>query len=183
MSSKNSELQNASILDDILIKAAAGGRSGQEMERLTGIPAAQAVQHVKQLLQSRSVWTEHEQRQLLLQELHELKDSMYDMALKSKDIDSARLLLKTLETIGKRLDTQQVTLDENMIKLSNFQERVLLRAMDSALNFAKKQLAERYPDITKSELEGIMADGLYQAKLEIVSDDDTKDIEDVYGGH
>lgn len=163
-------VRGSTVLDDILLKAAADGRSPQEMERISGIPAAQAVQHVKQLLDSRDVWTEHQQRQLLLSELHELKDSLRDQALKAGDLDSARLLLKALETIGKRLDAQQETLDENVIKLSNYQQTVLLRAMDSALTFAKGQLAERYPEISQSELEELVADGLQQAKYELRED-------------
>ena len=159
-----------SVLDDVLIKAAAGGKSGTEMERLTGIPAAQAVLHVKQLLATRDIWTEHEQRQLLLSELHELKDSLSVHALQAGDAESARLLLKTLEVIGKRLDGQQKVLDENMIKLSQFQERVLLRAMDTALQFSKEQLAERYPEITRGELEELVAEGLQKAKYEIMED-------------
>lgn len=157
-----------SLLDDLLLKAAASNKSPMEIERITGIPAAQAVQHIKQLLASRDVWHEHEQRQLLLTELHELKDALQGMALKSQDLDSMRLLLKTLETIGKRLDAQQQTLDENMIKLSRFQEQVLLRAMDSALTFAKNELQQRYPEIGKGELEEIIAEGLTQAKYEIM---------------
>jgi hypothetical protein len=155
----------------MLIKAAAGGKSGAEMERLTGIPAAQAVVHVKQILSTRDIWTEQEQRQLLLAELHELKESLAPHAIQAGDPESARLLLKTLETIGKRLDSQQSVLDENMIKLSHFQEKVLLRAMDTALNFAKEQLQERYPDITRSELEALVADGLQKAKYEIMEDE------------
>lgn len=163
--------KEVALLDDLLIKAAAGGKSGDEIERLTGIPAAQAVLHVKQLLATRDIWTEQEQRQLLLSELHELKDSLSNHAIKAGDPDSARLLLKTLEIIGKRLDSQQQVLDENMIKLSHFQERVLLRAMDTALNFAKEQLAEKYPEITRSELESMVADGLQKAKYEIADDE------------
>jgi hypothetical protein len=155
----------------MLIKAAAGGKSGTEMERLTGIPAAQAVVHVKQILSTRDIWTEQEQRQLLLTELHELKESLAPHAIQAGDPESARLLLKTLETIGKRLDSQQSVIDENMIKLSHFQEKVLLRAMDTALNFAKEQLQERYPDITRSELESLVADGLQKAKYEIMEDE------------
>jgi hypothetical protein len=155
----------------MLIKAAAGGKSGTEMERLTGIPAAQAVVHVKQILSTRDIWTEQEQRQLLLTELHELKESLAPHAIQAGDPESARLLLKTLETIGKRLDSQQSVIDENMIKLSHFQEKVLLRAMDTALNFAKEQLQERYPDITRSELEALVADGLQKAKYEIMEDE------------
>lgn len=144
-----------------------------EMERISGIPAAQAVQHVKKLLESRDVWTEHQQRQLLLSEMHQLKDSLRDQALKAGDLDSARLMLKSLEVIGKRLDSQQSTLDENVIKLSNYQQSVLIRAMDTALAFAKEQLAERYPQITRSELEELVAEGLVKAKYEIMEEDDS----------
>jgi hypothetical protein len=164
-------MKEVALLDELLIKAAAGGKSGDEIERMTGIPAAQAVLHVKQLLATRDIWTEQEQRQLLLSELHQLKDSLSDHAIKAGDPDSARLLLKTLEIIGKRLDSQQQVLDENMIKLSHFQERVLLRAMDTALNFAKEQLQIKYPDISRSELEEMVADGLVKAKYEIMEDE------------
>ena len=158
------------LLDDVLIKAAAGGKSGVELERLTGIPAAQAVVHVKQLLASRNIWTEHEQRQLLLAELNQLKEVLTENALKSGDLDTQRLLLKTLETIGKRLDSQQQELDENLIKLTEFQQGVLLRAMDAALEFAKAQLHERYPQITRGELEELVAEGLLHAKGEIMAE-------------
>jgi DNA helicase HerA-like ATPase len=159
-----------SVLDDLLLRAASGGKSGVEIQRITGIPADQAVQHVKQLLASRDIWTEHEQRLLLLQELQELKESLQDSAIKGGDTDSARLLLKTLELIGKRLDSQRVNIDENMLKLTKFQEEILLRAMDSALNFAKKQLAERYPEIPIYTLDELVADGLTRAKYEIIDD-------------
>jgi hypothetical protein len=160
----------ASVLDDLLIKAAAGGKSGTEMERATGIPAAQAVVHVKQLLASRNIWTEHEQRQLLLAELNQLKDVLTENALKSGDLDTQRLLLKALETIGKRLDAQQQDVDANTLKLTQFQEKILLRAMDAALSFAKSELQERYPQITRGELEEIVAQGLLHAKDEIVEE-------------
>lgn len=163
--------KEVALLDDVLLKAAAGGKSGVEIERLTGIPAAQAVQHVKQLLATRDIWSEHEQRQLLLVELHELKDSLQGQALKAGDLDSARLLLKALELIGRRLDSQQAVLDENLIKLSRFQEQVLLRAMDVALNFAKAELLERYPEVSTVELDSIVADGLLRAKYEILEDE------------
>jgi hypothetical protein len=43
--------------------------------------------------------------------------------------------------------------------------------MDTALNFAKEQLAEKYPEITRSELESMVADGLQKAKYEIADDE------------
>jgi len=85
-------------------------------------------------------------------------------------------LLKTLDAIGKRLDSQQVVLDENLLKLSRFQERVLLRAMDVALDFAKKELAEQYPEIPRHKLDEHVADGLKKAKYELMEEENGQQI-------
>ena len=156
-----------SLLDETLIRAAASGKSGEEMEQLTGIPAAQAVVHVKNLLGKRDIWNELERRQLLMHELNELKGSLTDRAVQMQDDDSARLLLKVLQEIGRRLDQETAKIDLDVIKLSEYQQRVLLRAMDSALNFAKGELAEKYPDVGRDELDELIAQGLLKAKYEI----------------
>jgi hypothetical protein len=163
-----------SLLDETLISLAASGRSGEEIERKTGIPAEQAVAHVKGLMRRRDVWSDVEQRQLLLYELNGLKDSLGDAALRLKDPESARLLLKTLELIGKRLDSQKSQLDVEVLRLSEYQQGVLLRAMDVALNFAKRELLERYPEVGAAELDGLVAEGLFLAKSELVAESDER---------
>lgn len=163
--------REVALIDDLLLRAAAGGKSGEELERATGIPAAQAVQHVKHLLASRDIWSQVEQQQLLLAELQELKESLQESAIRQGDADSARLLLKTLETIGKRLDAQKLDVSEAMLRLSEYQSRVMIRAMDSALNFAKGQLAEQYPDVDVVKLDELVADGLQRAKYEIMEEE------------
>lgn len=162
--------REVSLLDETLIHLAASGASGEEIERRTGVPAARAIDHVKTLMRRRDVWSEVEQRQLLLLELNELKDSLRENALNLKDPDSARLLLKTLEIIGKRLDSQKIQLDEQVLRLSEFQQSLLLRAMDAALKFAKAELRERYPDISTDELDSLVADGLVHAKSVLATD-------------
>jgi hypothetical protein len=161
-----------SLLDETLIRAAASGKSGEEMEQLTGIPAAQAVLHVKQLLNRRDIWSEVEKRQLLLFELNELKDSLTQNAVDFRDNESAKLLLKVLQELGKRLDSERNKLDLDVIKLSEYQEKVLLRAMDSALNFAKAELSERYPQVKKEELDELVVEGLVRAKYELEKERD-----------
>lgn len=156
-----------SLLDETLIRAAASGKSGDEMQELTGIPAAQAVLHIKTLLSRRDIWSDIERRQLLLYELNELKDSLSSRALQLQDEDSARLLLKVLQEIGRRLDQENVKLEADVIRLNEYQERVLLRAMDAALNFAKGELLERYPEVPKGELDELVVEGLVKAKYEI----------------
>lgn len=156
-----------SLLDETLIRAAASGKSGEEMESLTGIPAAQAVMHVKQLLSRRDIWSEIERRQLLLHELNDLKDSLSSRAIELQDDDSARLLLKVLQEIGRRLDSEKQSIDVDMIKLNEYQQRVMLKAMDAALNFAKGELAVRYPDMPKEELDDLVMEGLVKARYEL----------------
>lgn len=163
-----------SLLDETLISLAASGRSGEEIERRTGIPAEQAVAHVKGLMRRRDVWSDVEQRQLLLYELNGLKDSLGDAALRLKDPESARLLLKTLELIGKRLDSQKSQLDVEVLRLSEYQQGVLLRAMDLALNFAKRELLERYPEVEAGDLDALVAEGLFLAKSELVAESDER---------
>lgn len=162
--------KEVSLLDETLIRAAAAGKSGEEMESLTGVPAAQAVLHVKQLLSRRDIWNEVERRQLLLHELNELKQSLSDAAITMRDEDSAKLLLKVLQEIGKRLDSERTKLDTDIIKLSEYQEKVLLKAMDAALDFAKKELAQRYPLVPKEELDELVIEGLVRAKAELESE-------------
>lgn len=159
-----------SLLDETLLRAAAAGKSGEEIERLTGIPAAQAVVHVKNLLARRDVWSDVERRQLLIHELNELKGSLQQNAVEFKDPVSARLLLQTLSELGRRLDAQQVQVDEQVLRLSEFQQGILLRAMDAALGFAKRELAERYPDIDAGELDELVGEGLMLAKAELQDD-------------
>jgi hypothetical protein len=62
-------------------------------------------------------------------------------------------------------------LDAQVLRLTEFQQTVLLRAMDSALSFAKKELAERYPDVEPVELDSIVAEGLMLAKGELQQDE------------
>jgi len=157
-------------LDEALLRAAASGKSGEEIERLTGVPAAQAVVHVKNLLARRDVWSEVEQRQLLVHELNVLKDSLMQNAVDFKDLESASLLLKTLQELGRRLEAQRVSLDADVLRLSEYQQGVMLRAMDAALDFAKRELRDRYPDVVVSELDELVGEGLLRAKAELLAE-------------
>jgi hypothetical protein len=161
---------DVSLLDETLLRAAASGKSGEEIEKITGIPAAQAVVHVKNLLSRRDVWTEVEQRQLLVHELNDLKDSLIKNAVEFKDPVSARLLLQTLQELGRRLDSQKSSLDADVLRLSTYQQTIMLRAMDAALKFAKGKLRERFPDVTVDDFDALVGEGLLRAKAELLAE-------------
>ena len=160
------------VLDEMLLRLAASGASGSEMERQTGISAAQAVMHVKKILESRDIWTELERRQLLLYELNELKESLKQNALELKDPQHARLLLQTLTAIAQRLDSEKNKLDVDVLRVTEHQAQVMGKAFDIALEHMKKELLRQYPDVTKGELDRLAAEGLVKAKYELAVDRD-----------
>ena len=162
--------KEVAALDEILLRLAANGSSADEIERQTGIPAAQAVMHIKKILQSRDIWTEFERRQLLLRELNELKESMRQNALEMKDPQSARLLLQTLQTIAQRLDSEQKQLDVDIIKVTEHQAKVMGRAFDIALNYMKTELMKLYPEVSRGELDSIAQEGLIKAKYDLAAE-------------
>ena len=65
-------------------------------------------------------------------------------------------------------------LDQEVLKLSVYQQSVLLRAMDAALDFAKKELNARYPEVDRDELDALVGEGLALAK-ESLNRDTEKD--------
>jgi hypothetical protein len=162
--------KEVAALDEILLRLAANGASADEIERQTGIPAAQAIMHIKKILQSRDIWTEFERRQLLLRELNELKESMRQNALEMKDPQSARLLLQTLQTIAQRLDSEQKQLDVDIVKVTEHQAKVMGRAFDIALNYMKTELMKLYPEVSRGELDSIAQEGLIKAKYDLAAE-------------
>lgn len=162
--------REVNVLDEILLRLAASGASGQEMERQAGVPAAQAIMHVKRMLESRDVWTELERRQLLLYELNELKDSLKQNALDVKDPQHARLLLQTLTAIAQRLDSEKNKLDVDVLKVTEHQAKAMGRAFDIALDHVKLSLLTKYPEVSKSELDRLAQDGLIKAKYDLAAE-------------
>jgi hypothetical protein len=106
-------------------------------------------------------------------ELNGLKDSLLQNAVEFKDPTSARLLLQTLQELGRRLDSQKSSLDADVLRLSSYQQTVMLRAMDAALNFAKKELRERFPDVAIDDLDSLVGQGLLMAKAELLAESDS----------
>lgn len=162
--------KDSAVLDEILLRLAANGASAEQIERETGIPAAQAVMHIKRLLQSRDIWTEFERRQLLIKELNELKDAMRSSAVDMKDPQSARLMLQTLQTIAQRLDSEKNQLDVDIVKITDHQAKVMGRAFDVALDHIKGELVKKHPEIMRTEIDKLAQEGLTKAKYELAAE-------------
>jgi hypothetical protein len=157
-------------LDTKLLEMAANGLSPDEMEREVGVPAAQALLHVKRILGSRDVWTEVERRQLLLQDLYALKAQIQSQNLNYFDEKQGGLLVKTLTTIGNILDKQSAMTDEEINRITEANARAMLRMISAAFERAKEYLRVEYPDVDIFQIEAAFNAGLNQEVTQVVTD-------------
>lgn len=109
-----------SLQDRRLIDLAANGASPEEIENSLGIPAAEAVVRVREILRSRDVWDEVERRQLLLHSAHKLKAKIEE-GLDLDSPDHVRTYLATLKMVGEMLDKSGRLTDEELERVTRAQ--------------------------------------------------------------
>lgn len=157
-------------LDTRLLEMAANNLSGEEMEATVGVPAAQCLMRVKQILSSRDVWTEVERKQLLLQDLYALKAQIQTQNLNYFDEKQGGLLVKTLTTIGNILDKQSAMTDEEINRITEANARAMLRLISAAFQSAKEYLKIEYPNVDILEIEGVFNRALNQEVTQVIND-------------
>lgn len=143
--------------DKQLLDLAAGNATPVEMERETGIPAAQAVNRVKQLLASRDVWSELERRQLLLHDLYNVKNKLMSEA------GDDRTTLRAISLLSDTLDRQSALTAEEMSRVSEVQARKMLDMIGMAFRF----MEESHPEVADASLRNAFARGLEAAHREV----------------
>jgi len=155
-----------SLIDNALLKAAADGLSPQEMGSELGISAAKAVVRVKEILASRDVWSEIEQRQLLMVDLYKLKTVL---SAGIGDTKVAAEYIKTINAIDKIMDKQgKITADE-LSTITRVQAQALLGLVQAAFGRAEELLLDRYPQVPILEIQEAFQLGLREQALETVS--------------
>lgn len=153
--------------DDALLKAAADGWSGQEIEEELGIPAAKAVLRIKELLKQNDFWTDIERRQLLMHELYRIKNKIQKQTENYIDDKMGEVLLKTIKTIDEILDKTGKITDEQLMKVSQAQAGTMLQLIKAAFDRAKEVLSAEYPDIDVKVIEVAFNDALAEKAKEI----------------
>jgi len=153
--------------DDALLKAAADGWSGQEIEEELGIPAAKAVLRIKELLKQNDFWTDIERRQLLMHELYRIKNKIQKQTENYIDDKMGEVLLKTIKTIDEILDKTGKITDEQLMKVSQAQAGTMLQLIKAAFDRAKEVLSAEYPDVDVKVIEVAFNDALAEKAKEI----------------
>lgn len=146
--------------DMALLKMAADGKSGAEMQAETGLTAAFAVLRVKELLRERDVWTEIERRQLLMDELYGLKNKLQEQNEDYINDKQGMVLLQTIQAIDNVMDKQGKITDEQLMKITQAQAQAMMAMIQAAFKHAKETLAAENPHIDLQEIEKAFNDGL-----------------------
>lgn len=154
-----------SKMDETLLDLAGLGMSAQEMSARTGLPAAKALLRVKEILRERDVYTEIEQRALLMKDLFDLKRKVKEQ---NDDVDwvtdkQAIALSKVIRDIDDLLEKQGKVNDELLAKVSMAQAAQMLRLLDAGMKRAKQILVAQHPELDMQEIQAAFQVGLQEA--------------------
>lgn len=155
--------------DERLLELAAAGKSAQEMAADTGMPAAKALLRVKQILRERDAWSEVERRQLLMDDLYELKRKVQEQ---NRDTDwmtdkQITALTKVIETIDVVMEKNGKITESLVDRITEAQSAAMLRLISAAFGYSKKMLMEEFPDLPMEQLSIAFQAGLTEASAAV----------------
>ena len=157
-------MSGLSLHDRRLLDLAANGASGEEIEQSLGIPAAEAIVRVREILRSRDVWDEVEKRQLLLHSAHKLKAKIEE-AFDAEDPKKIAGYLSTLRLVGEMLDKSGRLSDEELERVTKAQAMKMLQFIEAGYSRARELLATEYPNVELEMIDNAFHAGMREAVL------------------
>lgn len=155
-----------SLLDKELLREAANGWTGTQMEEEHGAPAAWCVQRVADLLEEFDIWDEIQQRKLVVKSMQRLKEqveSNFD-GTDPKMLQSLTNLLGTMEQIMSK--AKPVT-DAEIEKMAVAQASQIIMIVESSFTRARQLLAKQYPEVDLGEIDAVFYEALRENTLQI----------------
>ena len=156
------------LRDRKLLEHAANGYSGEEMQQALGIPAAQAIVRVRELLAAKDVWDQIEQRKLLMHSMFRLKEKLEtDFEIdytKPKEVEAYN---KVVNTISSMLDKQGRISEDELRIVTEVQARELLRLVEAGYQRARQLLADEYANLVDlDEIDSAFQQGMREALID-----------------
>lgn len=153
--------QGLSLLDKHYLDRAAQGWSPAEIAKDTGTEPEHVYARVSELLKSRTVWSEIQQRQLLLHSIFTLKERLEEW-LNSDSFDKDRVgtYLSTLRLISDTLE-KNAKLTEGQVELVVAAHKQYMLGMLHRLSVAVvDELHTAHPEIDMNTVDGIFTEVL-----------------------
>lgn len=162
---RNKEL---TTLENRLLRLADSGASGEEMEAELGIPAAEAVLKVKEILERRDFLTELERQKMNIMALQKVKSALMDrVSGRNAVTEDVEAFIKATKVMDEMLSREQAITDEQLEKITRTQVSALVTMMSMAWDKALERLEELYPQAPVKELTDTFNEGLRGAAVEL----------------
>lgn len=165
MGKKRGEGDSLTLQDRRLLDLAANGLSPEEIENTTGVPGAEVVVRIRDILRSRDIWTDLERRQLLLHSAHKLKDKV-EAFLQADDPKSVQAYLNTLKVVSDMLDKQGAISDDEIERVTRAQASKMLALIEAGYGHARQLLSEEYPNVDTSLIDAAFKEGMREALVD-----------------
>lgn len=136
-------------LDRDILRMAASRASYAEISRAINneLSPSEVAVRVDELLNARDQLTNAQQRLLLIDELHELKDKLREMVVDNSALDHASTLLRTLQVIGDRLDKERVDVRTEMEQIRRAHASLMMGAINLFAQKLAIEIEKRHPEI------------------------------------
>jgi hypothetical protein len=139
------DVDKVSLRDKKLLELAANGATGIEMQDVTGMPAAQAVQRVKEILSvNRTAYDAYERRELAMLSLLRLKSQMEQQGVDTNNPKHVESYTKLNTAIDKMSLNNEKVSEDDLNKVTEAQARKLLQLIEGAYGYARLALKEEY---------------------------------------
>lgn len=147
------------LRDRHLLDRAASGWSPEEIAADTGMEAIEVYSRVSALLDSKDVWGEVRQRQLLLHSVYALKaklehwldDEVFDKDKVTSYLQTLRLISDTLERNTKATEGQvEAVIEAHKLFMLGMIQRLSVAVMD--------RVHEKHPTVEMEEIDGIFTE-------------------------
>lgn len=158
-----------SRIDNKLLELADAGASGMDMEAATGVPAAEAMIRVRQILQDRDWMTELERQKMNIMGLQEVKAKLLKSVNSTPgiDADTMQAFLRATQIMDGLLDKSTRVTDEQLNTISDRQAKAMVTLFQYAFDRAIGLLEERYPEVDLDQITDAFNDGLREGVNEL----------------
>lgn len=155
------------LADDRLLRLAANGKSPIEISAETGTAPEKVAVRIRELLNSRDIWSDVEKEKLLLHSIYDIKDrleSRIDAVV--SDPKFLKEYRGMLELLGQRLSERTKLNQEDLDRITRVQGMKLVHIVELGYFKARASLEAQYPEVDLAELDKAMQAGLEEAALE-----------------
>ena len=152
-----------SLLARQILERTVEGETPSDIADRYGIPELEVVSTVKELLATGDVYTDLEERRMLVYKLKALLKraesflDYTDIRTAPKLLDSANNLIKS---IAEMQEKQQTISDEETRKLALQQAALIMEVVQASYQRARDLLAQEYPDVDVQRLDTVFQTGV-----------------------